>query len=84
MIIEIHTPELEALIQDRMRSGAFQNVDELLMQVLREKLPSEGTEDISEPRRTRAEAAAHMREARKGNRLPEGVTIRDLIDKGRA
>jgi hypothetical protein len=84
MIIEIHTPELEALIKQRMRSGSFQTVDDLLMQVLHEKLPGEGTGDISEPRRTRAEAAAHMREARKGNRLPEGVTIRDLIDKGRA
>jgi hypothetical protein len=65
-----------------MESGAFQNVDDLLMQLLYEKSPNgienEGSE--SKPRRTRAEAGAHMREARIGNRLPEGMTIRDLIN----
>jgi hypothetical protein len=35
-------------------------------------------------RRTPAEAAARMRELRKGNTLPAGVTIRDLIRHGRA
>ena len=34
-------------------------------------------------RRTPAEAAAHMMEARKGNVLPEGVTIRTMLDEGR-
>ncbi len=29
-------------------------------------------------------AAERIRELRKGNFLPEGVTIRDLIDEGRA
>jgi hypothetical protein len=29
-------------------------------------------------------AAERIRELRKGNILPEGVTIRDLIDEGRA
>ena len=33
---------------------------------------------------TGASAAAEIRELRKGNILPEGVTIRDLIDEGRA
>ena len=36
-----------------------------------------------EPRRTRAEAAARMRQSRSGNTLPEGVTIRDLMTFGR-
>jgi Arc/MetJ-type ribon-helix-helix transcriptional regulator len=35
-------------------------------------------------RRTPAEAAARMRENRKGNVLPDGVTIRDLMTHGRA
>jgi hypothetical protein len=35
-------------------------------------------------RRTPAEAAARMREHRKGTFLPEGVTIRNLTDYGRA
>jgi hypothetical protein len=33
---------------------------------------------------TPAEAAASIRELRKGVRLPEGVTIKDLINYGRA
>jgi len=38
MTIEIHTPELEALILERMKSGAFQNVEEVLLQALRSTL----------------------------------------------
>ena len=33
---------------------------------------------------TPAEAAARIRELRKGNRLPDGETVKDLIDYGRA
>ena len=42
MTIEIHQPELEALIQQRMASGAFRDVDELLFKAigaLNESLP---------------------------------------------
>jgi len=35
MTIEIHCPELEALIRERMDSGAFQNAEDLIMQALR-------------------------------------------------
>jgi len=35
MIIEIHEPELEALIRKRMASGAFENVEDALLQALR-------------------------------------------------
>ena len=35
-------------------------------------------------KRTPAEAAAHMLDARKGNILPEGVTIRAMQEEGRA
>jgi hypothetical protein len=34
MTIEIHKPELEALIRRRMESGEFQNVDDLLIHAL--------------------------------------------------
>ena len=34
MIIEIHKPELENLIRERMASGEFQNVEDVLMQAL--------------------------------------------------
>jgi len=35
-------------------------------------------------KRTPAEAVARLRELRKGNVLPDGVTIRDLMTHGRA
>jgi hypothetical protein len=35
-------------------------------------------------RQTQAEAATRLRELRKGNVLPDGVTIRDLMTHGRA
>jgi hypothetical protein len=38
----------------------------------------------AKPNRTPQQAAARIRELRKGNRLPEGETIRDLINYGRA
>jgi hypothetical protein len=35
MMIEIQRPELEALIQERRMSGAFQSVEDVLLQALR-------------------------------------------------
>ena len=35
MIIEIHKPELESLIRERMASGGFQNVEDSLMKPLK-------------------------------------------------
>jgi hypothetical protein len=35
MTIEIHRPELEALIRERMKSGGFQNPEDALLQALR-------------------------------------------------
>ncbi len=35
MTIEIHRPELEALILQRMKSGGFDNVEDVLMQALK-------------------------------------------------
>jgi hypothetical protein len=34
MTIEIHQPQLEALIQQRLESGLFQNIEEVLIQAL--------------------------------------------------
>jgi len=39
MTIEIHRPELEALIQERMKSGVFQSVENVLMQALKSAPP---------------------------------------------
>jgi hypothetical protein len=35
MTIEIHQPEIEALIQQRLQSGAFRDVEDVLMQALK-------------------------------------------------
>jgi hypothetical protein len=35
MTIEIHKPELEALIRRRLESGAFQDVEDVLLHALR-------------------------------------------------
>jgi Arc/MetJ-type ribon-helix-helix transcriptional regulator len=40
MTIEIHKPELEALIQERMKSGGFQSVDDVLMEALKSAPPT--------------------------------------------
>jgi hypothetical protein len=39
MTIEIHRPELEALIRERMKGGAFQDVEDVLMQALQSSPP---------------------------------------------
>jgi Arc/MetJ-type ribon-helix-helix transcriptional regulator len=72
-------PEVKAAIDERLRTDTFHDVDELLTQALA-ALPRK-----LEPRRkTRAEAIAHIRQSRQGNRLPTGVTVEDLINEGRA
>lgn len=35
MTIEIQKPELEALIRERMKSGGFQNVEDVLLEALK-------------------------------------------------
>jgi hypothetical protein len=35
MSVEIHQPEIEALIQQRLASGAFQNVEAVLLHALK-------------------------------------------------
>ncbi len=39
MTIEIHHPELEAYLQQQMKTGAFRNLDEVLLQAL-QSLPA--------------------------------------------
>lgn len=42
MTIEIHKPELEALILERMKKGAFRNIEDALLQALKSShLPTE-------------------------------------------
>ena len=48
MTIEIHRPELEAPIEQRMRTGAFQNIDDLLMYALK-STPEDATPKYQRP-----------------------------------
>jgi hypothetical protein len=51
MTIEIHTPELEALIMRRMKSGGFHTVEEALLEALKTSPPlAEQAERMAEPR----------------------------------
>jgi hypothetical protein len=54
MTIEVHRPELEALIRERMKSGAFQNVEDVLMQALQSSVLT--TETPATPKRWRPES----------------------------
>ncbi len=49
MIIEIHQPELENIIRERMATGEFQNVEEVLMQAL--KASPAGEQQSAVPRK---------------------------------
>ena len=58
MTIEIHEPELEALIRDRMESGRFENVEEVLIQALKCAPPIPEAKEVSG--RTGADLLAAM------------------------
>ncbi len=59
MTIEIHRPELEALIAQRMQSGAFDNVEEALLQALK-TAPPPHSETPRAPAPTTADFVAAM------------------------
>lgn len=56
MMIEIHRPELEALIRERMTAGAFQSVEDALMQALTDSPPPDA--EAEQPKRTSADLIA--------------------------
>jgi len=75
--------ETEQLVQEELQNGHFHSVDEMIVEGVRAR--REGTPLSREVgRKTPAEAVAHIRELRQGNRMPAGVTIKDLINEGRA
>ena len=81
MTIELKL-EQERVLREALRDGRFVSVDEALDTAL--KSIASPIAAISRDRRTPAEAAARLRELRKGTVLPAGVTIRVLIEQGRA
>jgi len=81
VILEIK-PETERLAQEELRNGHFRSIDEMIVEGVSAR--REGKQISSQALvRTRAEAAARIRSMRRGNRLPEGTTIQQLINEGR-
>jgi hypothetical protein len=55
MTIEIHRPELETLIRERMRRGAFHDIEDALMQALQSSpFPAEDAAALPDETRTRS------------------------------
>ncbi len=81
MTIELK-PEQERILREALREGRFDSVDEALDTALKSIASPVAAASLAH--RTPAEAAARLRELRKGTVLPPGMTIRDLIEQGRA
>ena len=60
MTIEIHRPELEALILQRMKMGGFDNVEDALQQTLETSPVVVTTDAATAPKRTGADLIAAM------------------------
>ncbi len=58
MTIEIHRPELEALIRQRMKMGGFTNVEDALQQALETSRRGDG--GTTAPKRTGADLIAAL------------------------
>jgi hypothetical protein len=84
MTIEIHRPELEALILQRMKSGAFRDVEEALLQALKTSTPVEEASAGPDAKRTGADLIAALQASpyRELDIEPPKVrltTVRDVV-----
>lgn len=52
MTIEIHKPELETLIRERMASGGFENVEDVLMEALKPSPAGEQSASARKPKKS--------------------------------
>jgi Arc/MetJ-type ribon-helix-helix transcriptional regulator len=82
MTIEL-TPQQERILRDSIQQGRFRSMDEALDEALR-SLSTFTDASAAAECLSRSAAAERIRELRKGNILPEGMTIRAMIDEGRA
>jgi L-rhamnose isomerase len=60
MTIEIHRPELKALIMERMKIGGFQSVEDALMQALKTSPATDAKPATAAQNRTGADLIAAM------------------------
>jgi len=81
MTIEIQNPELESILRNRLRTGNFTNIEEMLLDIFRAVKPL-SQED--EGGAIALEAAARIKELRKGVTLdrPAGVSLREYAHIG--
>ena len=84
MTIEIHRPELEALIIQRMKSGGFQNVEDALLEALKTSPTVGEPGGASHDRRTGADLIAALQASpyRELDIEPPKVrltTVRDVV-----
>ena len=81
MTIEIHNPELESILHQRLKAGNFASFEDLLLETFRDaQCPGD-----DEGRKAKAlEAAARIRELRKGVTLdrPQGMSLREYAHIG--
>jgi hypothetical protein len=63
MTIEIHKPELEALIMERMKTGGFQSVEDALMQALEASPATREKPAALAKKRTSADLISAMQES---------------------
>ena len=61
--IEIHKPELEALIVERMKAGGFQNVEDVLLEALMASHPAAADPAGSRDHRTGADLIAAIQKS---------------------
>lgn len=82
--MEIHlSPDQEAHLAV-LAASTGRRTGELVQEALAEWEQRQAERQPERPRHTPAEAAARVLELRKGNILPQGETIKNLINYGRA
>jgi hypothetical protein len=83
MTIEIHNAELESMLRERLKSGSFASIEDMLLKTFKEL--ESVSETVDPERKAKAlAAAASVRELRRGVTLgrPEGVSLRDYAHIG--
>jgi hypothetical protein len=84
MTIEIRNAELEVLLRHRLEAGNFANLEDMLLHTFRDAEGPSG-DAVDQERKARAlEAAARIREIRKGVTLdrPKGMSLREYAHIG--
>jgi predicted transcriptional regulator len=77
------SPDQEARLAG-LAATTGRRADELVQEALAEWEQRQAERQPQRPKHTPAEAAARILELRRGNNLPEGETIKNLINYGRA